>query len=147
LPGATKHVIIVQPEARGRGVTTELYSVLFTAYESRNIFTRTWSSNLAHIKILERFGFSVIGFEMVPGKLWGWVDLDPQSLPGIQQFDQNTGFLPPGAKICGLNGLGNGDRPSIDQDSGNTLSGNVVLVPCFYKGRDLILGPITLLGI
>ena len=30
---------------------------LFEKYSDRPIFTRTWSTNLAHIKILEKFGF------------------------------------------------------------------------------------------
>ena len=34
------------------------YSYLFEKYSDRPIFTRTWSTNLAHIKILEKFGFS-----------------------------------------------------------------------------------------
>lgn len=50
--------LIVSPEARGQGLTKTIYSYLFEKYASRRIFTRTWSTNLAHIKILEKFGFS-----------------------------------------------------------------------------------------
>ena len=52
--------LIVSPAARGKGVTTALYKKLFYHYEAVNIFTRTWSTNFAHIKILEKFGFEVI---------------------------------------------------------------------------------------
>lgn len=50
--------LIVSPEARGKGLTKKMYSYLFgTVYSDRNIFTRTWSTNGAHIAILEKFGF------------------------------------------------------------------------------------------
>ena len=51
--------LIVRPEARGRGVTTALYQALFAHYADRHIFTRTWSTNAAHIRVLEKYGFSV----------------------------------------------------------------------------------------
>jgi ribosomal protein S18 acetylase RimI-like enzyme len=51
---------VVSPKARGKGVTTALYQKLFTEYEKVNIFTRTWSTNFAHIKILGKYGFEVI---------------------------------------------------------------------------------------
>lgn len=50
--------LIVSPTARGKGLTKKMYSYLFdTLYGDRNIFTRTWSTNGAHIAILEKFGF------------------------------------------------------------------------------------------
>ncbi len=52
--------LIVSPNARGKGVTKALYGRLFSEYENVNIFTRTWSTNIAHIKILEKYGFEVI---------------------------------------------------------------------------------------
>lgn len=50
--------LIVHPEARGKGVTTALYQTLFSHYAARHIFTRTWSTNAAHIRVLEKYGFS-----------------------------------------------------------------------------------------
>lgn len=50
--------LIVSPEARGRGLTKKMYSHLFEViYADRSVFTRTWSTNGAHIAILEKFGF------------------------------------------------------------------------------------------
>lgn len=60
LPNIYLSTLIVRPEARGRGVTTALYGVLFDRYKDRSIFTRTWSANAAHIKVLMKYGFSVI---------------------------------------------------------------------------------------
>jgi ribosomal protein S18 acetylase RimI-like enzyme len=61
LPNIYLSTLVVSPKARGKGVTKALYSKLFSEYEAVNIFTRTWSTNIAHIRILERFGFEVVG--------------------------------------------------------------------------------------
>lgn len=37
-----------------------MYAYLFSAYKNANIFTRTWSTNFAHIKILQAFGFETV---------------------------------------------------------------------------------------
>ncbi len=60
LPNIYLSTLIVRPEGRGRGLTTTMYGNLFTAYENANVFTRTWSTNVPHIKILDKFGFEVI---------------------------------------------------------------------------------------
>ena len=60
LPNIYISTLIVSPSARGKGVTKALYGRLFSEYENVNIFTRTWSTNIAHIKILEKYGFKVI---------------------------------------------------------------------------------------
>jgi ribosomal protein S18 acetylase RimI-like enzyme len=60
LPNIYISTLIVSPSARGKGVTKALYGRLFSEYENVNIFTRTWSTNIAHIKILEKYGFEVI---------------------------------------------------------------------------------------
>lgn len=60
LPNIYLSTLVVSPAARGKGVTKALYGKLFSEYEKVNIFTRTWSTNIAHIKILEHYGFDVI---------------------------------------------------------------------------------------
>ena len=60
LPNIYLSTLVVSPKARGKGVATALYQKLFTEYEQVNIFTRTWSTNFAHIKILSKYGFEVI---------------------------------------------------------------------------------------
>ena len=60
LPNIYLSTLVVSPKARGKGVTKALYNRLFSAYENVNIFTRTWSTNTAHIKILQKYGFEVI---------------------------------------------------------------------------------------
>lgn len=51
--------VVVSPEARGMGLTKKAYNYLFhELYSDRNIYTRTWSTNIAHCKILDSFGFA-----------------------------------------------------------------------------------------
>ena len=57
-PNLYVSTLIVSPESRGQGLTKIIYANLFEKYASRHIFTRTWSTNFVHIKILEGFGFS-----------------------------------------------------------------------------------------
>ena len=58
LPNIYICTVAVSPEARGMGITKKVYSHLFfERYPNANIFTRTWSTNMAHIKILSHFGF------------------------------------------------------------------------------------------
>ena len=60
MPNIYLSTLIVRPEARGKGVTTALYQMLFTHYAHVHIFTRTWSTNFAHIRILEKYGFRAL---------------------------------------------------------------------------------------
>ena len=59
LPNIYLSTLILSPDARGKGLTVKLYDHLFNAlYPERNIFTRTWSTNFAHTKILSKFDFN-----------------------------------------------------------------------------------------
>ena len=60
LPNIYISTLIVRSQARGKGVTTALYEKLFAHYKDRYIFTRTWSTNFAHIRVLEKYGFSLL---------------------------------------------------------------------------------------
>ncbi len=58
LPNIYLSTLVSKPEARGRGMTVQMYEHLFCrCYQDRSIFTRTWSTNAAHIRILDKFGF------------------------------------------------------------------------------------------
>ena len=53
--------VLLKPEARGKRLTSRMYEHLFcNLYPECDIFTRTWSTNYAHIKILEKFNFILI---------------------------------------------------------------------------------------
>ena len=61
LPNIYISTLILSPESRGKGLTKKLYTYLFTErFPNRSIYTRTWSTNAAHLKILRNFGFSEI---------------------------------------------------------------------------------------
>ena len=45
---------------RRKGLTQQMYGILFKEYEHMNIFTRTWSTNAAHIRILSKFEFETL---------------------------------------------------------------------------------------
>ncbi len=57
LPNIYLSTLIMRPEYRGQRVTQTMYEKLFEIYSDTNIFTRTWSTNGAHIRILSKFGF------------------------------------------------------------------------------------------
>ena len=60
LPNIYLSTLIMRPEYRGQRVTQTLYATLFDIYRDSSIFTRTWSTNIAHIKILSKFDFETI---------------------------------------------------------------------------------------
>lgn len=60
LPNIYISTLIVKPEGRGKGLTKLMYKELLKIYLDRLVFTRTWSTNFAHIKILSYFGFETL---------------------------------------------------------------------------------------
>ena len=57
-PNIYLSTLVLRPEFRGMGATKQAYARLFRElYPDRNVFTRTWSTNAAHIKILSGFRF------------------------------------------------------------------------------------------
>ena len=58
LPNIYLSTLVLKPEAKGKGLTVRMYDFLFLqCYGDRNIYTRTWSTNIAHTKILSKFAF------------------------------------------------------------------------------------------
>lgn len=60
LPNIYMSTLIMRPQYRGQKVTQTLYEKLFDIYSHASVFTRTWSTNIAHIKILGKFRFETI---------------------------------------------------------------------------------------
>lgn len=60
LPNIYLSTLIMRPEYRGQKVTQTLYGTLFDIYKDSGVFTRTWSTNVPHIKILSKFDFETI---------------------------------------------------------------------------------------
>ncbi|MBO7149976.1 MAG: hypothetical protein J6V71_03675 [Clostridia bacterium] len=60
-PNIYLSTLILKKQARGKHLTQRMYDYLFnTLYADRSIFTRTWSTNGAHLRILEKFNFNLI---------------------------------------------------------------------------------------
>jgi len=58
-PNIYLSTLVLRPESRGMGATKKAYTHLFLErYPHCNVFTRTWSTNAAHTKILNGFGFT-----------------------------------------------------------------------------------------
>lgn len=60
LPNIYLSTLVVSPAARGKGLTKQIYATLFAHYADRFVCTRTWSTNAAHIRILDHFGFTTL---------------------------------------------------------------------------------------
>ena len=59
LPNIYVSTLILSADSRGRGLTKQIYQHLFMErFPERSIYTRTWSTNAAHLKILSFFCFS-----------------------------------------------------------------------------------------
>jgi ribosomal protein S18 acetylase RimI-like enzyme len=60
-PNIYLSTLILRPEARGKNLTFNMYDYLFNAvYPKSSIYTRTWSTNAPHVKILSKFNFDEI---------------------------------------------------------------------------------------
>ena len=57
LPDIYISTVITDKMFRHQGVTKGLYEALFEKYGDKNIFTRTWSTNASHTRLLTGFGF------------------------------------------------------------------------------------------
>ncbi len=49
--------VLVHPQYRHKGIAGKLYDAIIAKFPKRYLFTRTWSTNLAHIRILLSMGF------------------------------------------------------------------------------------------
>ena len=57
LPNLYVSTVIVNPNYRGKGITKLFYKKLTETFSYHSIITRTWSSNVRHLKILNSLGF------------------------------------------------------------------------------------------
>lgn len=50
--------VIVEKKYRRMGITSGFYKKLLEMYKGKNVVTRTWSTNVSHVGLLEKIGFS-----------------------------------------------------------------------------------------
>ena len=52
--------IIIDSDSRNKGYTKKMYDVILKERKNKNIGTRTWSTNLSHLHILNNLGFKLV---------------------------------------------------------------------------------------
>lgn len=52
--------IIIDSNSRNKGYTKKMYDVILSEKKDKNIATRTWSTNFAHMHILDNLGFELV---------------------------------------------------------------------------------------
>lgn len=57
LPNLYASTCVVSPEARGRGMMGAFYREMIRLYPDRYLCTRTWHTNVPHLRVLEKLGF------------------------------------------------------------------------------------------
>ena len=72
LPNIYISTVIADKNFRRQGVTKALYQSLLEKYKDKNIFTRTWSANVSHIKLLTLLGFAE--FKRIPDDRGNGID-------------------------------------------------------------------------
>ena len=60
LPNVYVSTVIVNPKFRGKGITKLFYKFINNNFQDYHIFTRTWSTNIGHLKILQTLNFEQI---------------------------------------------------------------------------------------
>lgn len=60
IPNVYISTLTVKAEGRGKGLTKKMYGYLLDFYPDAAVYTRTWSTNIAHTKILSDLGFETV---------------------------------------------------------------------------------------
>ena len=60
LPNLYASTCVVHPDARGRGLMRGFYQAMIDRNPTQNLCTRTWHTNYAHLKVLDKLGFCEI---------------------------------------------------------------------------------------
>jgi len=51
---------VVHPDFRGQGLMTGFYKAMIAGFPTLPIYTRTWHTNVPHLKVLEKLGFRLL---------------------------------------------------------------------------------------
>lgn len=57
LPNLYASTCVVHPDYRGQGLMRQFYTAMMEHYPHCGIYTRTWHTNVGHLKVLEKLGF------------------------------------------------------------------------------------------
>lgn len=59
-PNLYASTCVVHPDARGKGLMRGFYQTIIDLFPQCSIYTRTWHTNVSHLKVLDRLGFSLL---------------------------------------------------------------------------------------
>ena len=59
LPNLYASTCVVHPDTRGQGLMGRFYQKMMEAFPRHAIYTRTWHTNFAHLRVLEKLGFTL----------------------------------------------------------------------------------------
>ena len=60
LPNLYASTCVVHPDARGKGLMKGFYQKMIDLFPQCSIYTRTWHTNLSHLRVLDKLGFSLL---------------------------------------------------------------------------------------
>ena len=59
-PNVYASTCVVHPDHRGKGMMRKFYEEMIRLYPDHPLCTRTWSTNMSHLRVLSKLGFSQI---------------------------------------------------------------------------------------
>ena len=59
-PNIYASTCVVHPNARGKGLMRGFYEKIMEVFPDHSVYTRTWHTNISHLKVLDRLGFSLL---------------------------------------------------------------------------------------
>ena len=59
-PNVYASTCVVHPDHRGKGMMRKFYEEMIRLYPDRPVCTRTWTTNVSHLHVLNKLGFSQI---------------------------------------------------------------------------------------
>ena len=60
LPNLYASTCVVHPDARGKGLMKGFYQKMIDLFPQCSIYTRTWHTNVSHLRVLDKLGFSLL---------------------------------------------------------------------------------------
>ena len=60
LPNLYASTCVVHPDARGKGLMRGFYQTMIDLFPECSVYTRTWHTNISHLKVLDKLGFTLL---------------------------------------------------------------------------------------
>ena len=59
-PNLYASTCVVHPDARGKGLMRGFYQAMIDLFPECSVYTRTWHTNISHLKVLDKLGFTLL---------------------------------------------------------------------------------------